>query len=166
MSKCLFVVDMQEIIVGKQHAKFFKYDTKLVEAVNQRISKYDSNNVIYIIQLMKRNFINSLLPFKAYKGTKEAEIAEEILRVNNTVVEKYKGDAFSNSELVNILKAKNVNEIEIVGVDGGGCVSLTAIGAIKAGYKVIVNTNAIGTMYEKNKREYFKKLMALGAEFI
>jgi nicotinamidase-related amidase len=82
------------------------------------------------------------------------------------VVEKYKGDAFSNSELVNILKAKNVNEIEIVGVDGGGCVSLTAIGAIKAGYKVIVNTNAIGTMYEKNKRKYFKKLMALGAEFI
>ena len=56
--------------------------------------------------------------------------------------------------------------VEVVGVDGGGCVALTALGAIKEGYKVIVNENAIGTMFVKNKNKYFKQLKDLGAEFI
>lgn len=44
--------------------------------------------------------------------------------------------------------------------------ALTALGAIKNGYKVIVNEAAIGTMYKKNKNKYFKKLHEAGAEFI
>ncbi len=34
----------------------------------------------------------------------------------------------------------------MIGVDGGGCVALTALGAIKEGYKVIVNENSFGTL--------------------
>ena len=56
--------------------------------------------------------------------------------------------------------------VEGVGVDGGACVALTALGAIKNGYKVIVNEAAIGTMYKKNKNKYFKKLYEAGAEFV
>ena len=45
---------------------------------------------------------------------------------------------------------------------------MTALGAIKTGYNVIVNTNAIGTstILNKNKEKYFKKLRQQGAEFI
>ena len=46
------------------------------------------------------------------------------------------------------------------------CVALTALCAIKNGYKVIVNEAAIGTMYKKNKNKYFKKLHEAGAEFV
>lgn len=46
------------------------------------------------------------------------------------------------------------------------CVALTALGAIKNGYKVIVNEAAIGTMFDKNRDKYFKKLRDAGAEFI
>lgn len=53
-----------------------------------------------------------------------------------------------------------------MGVDGGACVALTALCAIKNGYKVIVNEAAIGTMYKKNKNKYFKKLHEAGAEFV
>lgn len=34
------------------------------------------------------------------------------------------------------------------------------------GYKVIVNTKAIGTTFHKKKDKYFKKLERLGADFI
>ena len=53
-----------------------------------------------------------------------------------------------------------------MGVDGGGCVALTALGAIKEGYSVIVNEKAIGTMFDKNKEKYFKKLREADVKFI
>ena len=43
----------------------------------------------------------------------------------------------------------NLNTVEIVDIDGVGCVALTALGTIRNGFKVIVNTKAIGTMFEK-----------------
>ena len=42
----------------------------------------------------------------------------------------------------------------------------TAPGAIKEGYKVIVNERAIGTMLVKAKNKYFNQLKEAGAEFI
>lgn len=56
--------------------------------------------------------------------------------------------------------------VEVIGVDGGGCVSLTALGAMKEGYKVIVNEKAIGTMFVKKENKYFKQLKEAGAEFV
>lgn len=56
--------------------------------------------------------------------------------------------------------------MEVVGVDGGGCVALTALGATKEGYSVIVNEKAIGTMFIKNKEKYFKKLREADVKFI
>ena len=54
---------------------------------------------------------------------------------------------------------------ELVGVDGGGCVALTALGAIECGYKVTLIEDAIGTMLVKKKLKYNNKLRALGATF-
>ncbi len=64
------------------------------------------------------------------------------------------------------MKKSVIKCVEVVGVDGGGCVALTALGAVKEGYKVIVNENAIGTMFAKKRNKYFKKLKDAGAEFI
>ena len=61
------------------------------------------------------------------------------------------GKAFSNPKLNDFLKEHLIECVEVVGVDGGGCVALTALGAIKEGYSVIVNETAIGTMFLKNK---------------
>lgn len=71
---------------------------------------------------------------------------------------KYEGNAFANFALNDLLKEHNIECVEGVGVDGGGCVALTALGAIKEGYSVIVNDTAIGTMFEKNRDKYYKKL--------
>ena len=65
------------------------------------------------------------------------------------------------------LKEKDIDAVEVVGIDGGACVPMTALGAIENGYKVIVNSKGIGTfklrVKQKNKLE--KKLKELGAEF-
>lgn len=171
MDKALFVIDMQEICVGKNHADFFKYEERLVEKANEIIDRNkDEAIVIYIRNVMKRNFINKLAPFHAYEGSPEAELTESLHKVSDFVFDKYTGDAFTNEKLKEFLKANNVSCIEIIGVDGGGCVSATALGAIEHGYKVILNTTAIGTTDNKkfqNKRDkYFQMLKERGAEFI
>lgn len=165
--KALFVIDMQNICVSENHAKFFTYDNKkIINDVNKVIKDNNDSLVIYIRNIMKKNLINRLAPVKAYEGTKEVELVQDLEIVSDNVFDKYTGDAFSNQELADFLKKNNVSEIEVVGVDGGGCVSVTALGAIKNGYKVIVNTGAIGTIFEKKKNKLFKKLEEQGATFI
>lgn len=167
MGKGLLVIDMQNVCVGSNHSNYFKYNRKsLIAFVNERIEKYEGNNVIYIKNIMKNNFVNRFAPFKAFDGTTEVDIADEVKVVSDNIFKKFKGDAFSNENLDKFLKENNINELELVGVDGGGCVAKTALGAIKQGYKVILNTNAIGTMFNKKEHDYREQLKELGAKII
>lgn len=167
MSKAVFDMDMQNICVGDAHEKFFKYDNqKLIAAVNKVIKDNEENSIFYILNIMKDNFINRLAPFKAFEGSENVELVNSLEVVSNYIFKKYKGDAFTNPKLKEKLDELSIDEIEIVGIDGGGCVALTALGAIKEGYKVTINTNAIGTMFHKRANKYNEKLKQLGAKFI
>jgi nicotinamidase-related amidase len=167
MGRVLFVIDMQNICIGKNHAKFFQYDRdKIIAAVNERICEYEKESVFYICQVMKNNIINKLAPVKAFPGSFEAKISEDVMMVSDNIIMKYKGDAFSNPELKKMLDEKKVDEIECVGVDGGGCVAHTALGALENNYKVIINEAAVGTMLIKKAEKYKDILLNKGAEFI
>lgn len=167
MKKALLVIDMQNVCVGEKHATYFKYDNEiLIRTVNEVIDANKGNLVIYIKNVMKKNLINKLAPFQAYEGTEEVELVSNLHVTSNYVFTKYEGNAFTNHKLNDLLKEHNIECVEVVGVDGGGCVALTALGAIKEGYSVIVNESAIGTMFNKNKEKYFKKLREADAKFI
>ena len=167
MKKALFVIDMQNVCVGDNHAAYFKYNIEeLIEAVNGVIDANKDSLVVYIKNVMKKNLLNKLAPFHAYEGTEEAELVSNLHIVSDNIFTKYEGNAFSNPALNELLKKCDIECVEVVGVDGGGCVALTALGAIKEGYKVIVNEKAIGTMLVKAKNKYFKQLKEAGAEFI
>ena len=167
MKKALLVIDMQNVCVGEKHATYFKYDNEnLIQAVNKVIDENKDNPVIYIKNIMKKNIINKIAPFQAYEGTEEVELVSSLHVVSDYIFTKYEGNAFSNLKLNEFLKEHHVECVEVVGVDGGGCVALTALGAIKEGYSVIVNETAIGTMFIKNKEKYFKKLREADVKFI
>ena len=164
--KALLVIDMQEVTVGKNHAKFFQYDDTLVPTVNQVIDENKDNIVVYIRNIMKKNLLNNFAPFQAFEGSKEIELIPELHMVSDHIFDKFTGDAFSNKQLIKFLEDKKIDKVEVVGVDGGGCVALTALGALKNGYEVVVNTKAIGTVMDKKRDTYFKKLEKSGAEFV
>lgn len=166
MKKALLVIDMQEATVGKNHAEFFKYDSSILEAVNLVIEENEDNTVVYIRNLMKNNLLNKLAPVKVFEGSKQAELVEGLLIVSDNVFDKFTGDAFSNEKFAAFIKDNGITDVEVVGVDGGGCVALTALGAVKNGYKVTVNTKAVGTQFQKKKDTYFEKLKQSGAKFV
>lgn len=163
MKKALLVIDMQEITVGTNHAAYFQYDSGLLSAVNRIIDESRNDMVVYIRNIMKKNLLNLFAPFHAYEGSRETELVSGLHIVSEHIFDKYTGNAFSNPELCELLNANQIEEVEVVGVDGGGCVALTALGAVKNGYHVTVNTAAIGTMTEQKKNSYFEKLKRLGA---
>lgn len=158
---------MQNVCVGEKHAAFFKYNNRdLIQEVNKVVDANEKNLVVYIKNVMKKSLLNKFAPFSAYEGTEEVELVKGLHIVSDNIYTKYEGNAFTNRALCTFLKENNIEYVEVVGVDGGGCVALTALGAIKDGYKVIVNETAIGTMFDKNRDKYFKKLRKSGAEFI
>jgi nicotinamidase-related amidase len=167
LRRVLLVVDMQAAYISDIRPKHFTYDvSSLISAVNERISQYNKQDVIYIMHLIKNNFINRLQPCKVFEGSEDAQIAKEINVVSDLVFTKYKGDAFSNDALDKKLKEMGVDKVEVVGIDGGGCAALTALGAIKHGYKVFYNTEAVGTMIKVLAGRLNKKLKEKGAVFI
>lgn len=166
MEKALLVIDMQNVCVGENHAEYFKYDNDtLLKAVNAVIDSNKNSLVVYIKNIMKKSLLNKFAPFQAYEGTEETDLVKNLHIVSNHILTKYEGNAFTNPALASLLKEHHIECVEMIGVDGGGCIALTALGAIKEGYRVILNETAIGTMFEKNKEKYFRKLREAGAEF-
>ena len=167
MGKALLVIDMQNVFVGKNHNKMFNYNhEELIFNANKLIDSYPEDSVFYIINIMKKNLINIFAPFKVYEGTKEAEIAEEINVVSDLIFKKYKSDAFTNKASLERLRQDNIREVEIIGVDGGGCVANTALGAIRNGFKVVINNQCVGTIFKENVDELNKELKEKGAKFV
>ena len=148
---------MQEDYVGeKRDTKRYAYDTKkLISGINQRISQYPSESVIYItnqffweIRSASKILVNGL----------------NVVSSNGYI--KKKSSALSNIMLMQYLRKMNVTSLELVGVDGNYCVANTALDGIKKGFTILCNECCIGasnkTKFERTKLALSKK----GVQFI
>lgn len=158
MDKVLFVINMQEMYVGKSRDKSdYPYEAdELIEKINKRIKAYEPEEVFYIVSI-KKGLFGGAMP---KEGTPEAGIPAKLKVVSKNVYQKNKPDAFSSAVLEDFMRARNVKEIELTGVDGGISVGNTALGAIECGMKVIWNESCIGTVHHDKLvkcREKMKK---------
>lgn len=166
MSKALLVMDMQRLAVGSDHARIFKYDTEtLLRNVNHCIASYPPENVYYIRNLMKKNLISRLAPVKAYDGDPMTELAGELTVVSNNVYKKFAGNAFTNPGLTAKLRSSGITELEIFGIDGCGCVAMTAEGALREGFSARILSDAVDTMSPKRAAKQRARITALGVKY-
>ena len=166
MKKVLIVMDMQEITVGQAHAAFFHYDADLLQKVNAVIDTYPPENVIYIRTVMKRGLLSRFAPVQVFDGTEAAGLAADLRKVSAHCFTKYRGDAFTDAAFAEYLEKSGADTAAFAGVDGGGCVALTAETACKKGLHVIIHTDAVGTLFPAKQEKHFSKLKQLGAEFL
>ncbi len=167
MNKALLVMDMQRLVVGKDHSRLFKYDNEtLLRNVNHLIASYQPENVCYIRTLMKKNLITRLSPAKAFEGEPSAELADELIVVSANTYVKFVGNAFTNPDLAVKLRASGITELDIIGVDGCGCVPLTAEGALHEGFSAHVLSSAVATMLPKRAAKQRSRITALGVEYV
>lgn len=157
MDNVLFVMNMQEYYVGKNRNKD-KYSFNaldVIEKVNKRISKYEPEEVFYIRSVGKGLFKGSM----PKDGTKESELVATLKIVSKNVYEKSKADCFANDVLRDFLRARNVKNIEFVGIDTGEEVGRSAYTATEEmEIKVIYNELALITMAPDKAAKYREKL--------
>ena len=137
--KALLVIDIQKGYIER-------YDKCLLTRINQRIQYAVENQepIIYVKNIRKLR-----------SGTKINELADNLNVCSSYVICKETASAFANEELLDILRQNQVNEIEMVGIDGNSCIASSAINAQKQGYKVILPCENIGVQnierFEKMK---------------
>ena len=126
--KALMVVDVQEPC-------FFKYDSSLLERINQRILEAlaQAQKIVYI-QNTKR----------LRSGRITDDFAAKLLVLSEHVFSKEQADAFTSAKLLAFLQSERISEVELVGIDGNSCISASAQGAIQKGYAVSVNLSCTG----------------------
>lgn len=167
MKTALLVIDMQRILVGRNHAKMFKYNNaELLERVNDHVSEYPSENVYYIRNLLKKNLINRLCPVPAFDDNPETELADELLVISDKIFKKFTGDSFTNPELLSALRKAGIEQVDIVGVDGCGCVPKTAEGAIQNGFSVRILSDAVATMSPTRAAKQRSRVSKLGVTYV
>ena len=132
--KALLVIDVQTDVMR------FRDTRGLIEVCNDRIIHYAPEKVMYVVHKM---------PWE--RASKKKKFGSGLLVVSDRVFDKRVGNAFSNSQLLQTLKDEQVDEVEIIGIDGNHCVKETAFGALKNGFKATVNERAVASM---NKREF------------
>lgn len=161
MEKVLFVVDMQEIYVGRgRNLEKYKYNADaLFETINMRIAEYPPEEVFYFKSIAKG--LGGIMGSMPKAGTHEAKFAEKLKVVGKNIYERSKPDVLSIETIVDFLRSRGIKQIEIVGVDGGGSIGQTVVTATNEyNINVIYDNNCIGTIYpdkEKKLREKFKK---------
>lgn len=142
MNKLLFVVDMQEKFVGRgRDMSKFGYDTDgLTDQINKKISEYAPDEVFYFKSIAKG--IGGIFGNLPKEGTHEAKFAENLKVVNKNIFERSKPDVMSIDQVVDYVRARNIDQIELVGVDGSGSIGVSGI--------TITNDYNIDLIYDQN----------------
>jgi len=87
---------------------------------------------------------NSSWVSKAVEGTWESQTIVELAPKNGeTVIRKSRADAFHNTYLDDLLKAKWIRNVLLTGTATSGCVFATAMGAVPRGYYPVIVTDCV-----------------------
>lgn len=144
--KAFVVVDMQEAYIGEKSKYRFSNKKELIDCINHRINDVKKHTVVIYV--------------KNKKMGKVSDFVKGLNVVSNLVFVKEKGTCFSSKEFTDYLCCKDVNEIEIAGIDGDVCVKNTCIDGVKKGFKITVSLSCIGAI----NKERFQKTRQILSE--
>ena len=127
--KILIVVDMQNDFIDG--ALGTKEACLIVPNVIEKIKEYENNNdlIVYTKDTHYENYLETMeginLPVEhCIKGTTGHDIPKEVLRENNIIFEKL---TFGSKELIEFLKGKTFDEVELCGLCTDICVISNAL---------------------------------------
>lgn len=103
----------------------------------------------------------------AVAGSAGAEIDDRVQGAKDAeAFAKGSSSAFSNPQLDNFLQANKVKTLYVLGVFAEGCVRSTVLDALKRGYRVVVDENAVASNAPWKKRFAVWSMKRAGATVI
>lgn len=144
--EALLVIDIQEGITGKAATsdEFVVQSEELIRVVNRIIDASARRNVpvIYVKNEISNPLLN-ILNSSLARGEPGAELDSRLRIVSAYVINKDKGDAFSNPRLDSILIGNGVNRLVFTGLDLARCVSNTVEAAANRNYNICLVSDAL-----------------------
>jgi len=169
MKTALIVIDMQNDYLYEKRKPKFAYDTqKLTAAVNRLIHQYHDagNDVIYIRHIIQNLPTNRLLFGFSIAGTEGAELFSGLDIVSDHIFDKLVGDALTNKELRALIAEKGIQRLHLCGLDECGCVTATALGAVKRGLQAEILREGTATVQPESKvKKAHEKLEKAGVKY-
>ena len=152
----LIVIDMQADYIGEKSKNKY-YSQTLIDKINDRIATATrhGDTVIYIKNVGRRN-----------KEPYVSDFVEGLAVTSKYIVEKDKSSIFSNPTLLEILKEKEIRNIECIGIDGNCCVASSAIDASKSGFSVVFPLDYIGIKSMERFSKKREQLMKANVQII
>ncbi len=164
MKTALLVIDMQNDYLWEKRKRRFAYDTAaLTESVNALARRYAQagHEVIYIRHIIQDLPTNRLLFGYSIAGTEGARLYAGLEPVSGVCFDKLVGDALSNGKLRDYLREKDCDTLHLCGLDEYGCVTATALGAVRRGMRAMILRDGTATVMPEKKaskaRERLKK---------
>lgn len=167
--QALLVIDIQEGLTGKSSTDdvFIEKAEELISVVNQITDASTGRNipVIYVKNEISNPLINVLNNSMA-KGSSGAELDSRLHVVSQYVINKDKGDAFSNALLDSILLRHDINTLVFVGLDLAQCVKSTISAAVNRNYRICLISDALVTNPDSLKNGILENFKQSGCQIL
>jgi nicotinamidase-related amidase len=169
IKQALLVIDIQEGITGKASTDdfFISKSEMLIKIVNHILDSSARYNIpiIYVKNEISNPLIN-ILNNSLAKDSPGAELDSRLKIQSNYIINKDKGDAFSNPLLDSILIKKGINKLVFTGLDLAQCVNSTILAAVNRNYKICLISDALITNPDSLKNGILEKFKQSGYEII
>jgi nicotinamidase-related amidase len=168
--EALLVIDVQENLLNP--ASKMHIDSTIVDSlcinINEAIEKFRNNNlpVIYIANEWSNPLLNMLTGNVCKKGGPGTNIDKRIIRVNDSVYKKSRGNALTNESLLQYLKTNHITRLTLCGLFAEYCVKMTLVDGLKKGFTVLVLQDAIGSKNNVKKSKSIAFYKRKGATLV
>lgn len=168
--EALLVIDVQENLLkptSKIHIDPASVDSLCIN-INGAIEKFRNNNlpVIYIANEWSNPLLNMLTGNVCKKGGPGTNMDRRIIRVNDSLYKKSRGNALSNESLLHYLKTNHITHLTLCGLFAEECVKFTLTDGLKQGFTVTVLEDAIGSKNNVKKLKAIAYYRGKGATLV
>lgn len=166
----LVVLDVQEEYTGSAARAPFPYANS--EALIQRINALANHSaasdvaVVYVRQIYS-DYLAQLVSLlflgkRGWPASAGAELDRRLQLNANPVLDKPHADAFSSAQFRDFISSHQIGRLQLVGLDGAGCVDSTARSARARGLSVTVVQDAVASLEPDAALEKREDYAALG----
>ncbi len=168
----LVVLDVQEEYTGSAARAPFPYANSeaLIHRINALAKHSAASNVevVYVRQIYSDKLAQLvsllLLGKRGWPGSAGAQLDHRLSRSSDHVLDKPHADAFSSAEFRDFITTRQIGRLELVGLDGAGCVDSTARGARARGLRVTIVQDAVASLEPEAVAKKRQDYPALGIE--
>ena len=139
MGKALIIIDVQKGFITKLTGKI---PLKIKKFILEHKNEYELVIFTKYVNHENSNFVKNL-NWKRFMEVKETDIVDELKEFisKKNLYKKDTYGCFTNDRLLNLLKKKQIKQVELAGIDTENCVLTFARDAFDRGFKVVVFKN-------------------------